>query len=330
MPSDETGPRERRTELLIGVDIGGTKTACILGDAEGNTVDKISFATDHRGGPAAVLKRVCAEVTKLQEGRQVQAVGVSCGGPLDSAAGVVLGPPNLPGWDSVPVVRVLAEACGLPTRLENDANAGALAEWRFGAGRGCRNMIFITAGTGLGCGLIVDGRLYGGTNDMAGEAWHIRLAPLGPRGYGKSGSFEGFCSGGGIGRLAGMMLRDADRRGRQSCLFAPWLEEPLTAKAVAEAAHAGDALACEILHCAGSRLGEGLSVLIDVLNPEVIVLGSLAVRLGERYLGPAREVIGREALVRSAAVCRVVPAELGERAGEVAALCVALEAAAGG
>jgi len=315
--------------LLIGIDIGGTKTACVVGDANGATLEKVAFATDHAGGPDRVLGRVCEVVAEMRQGRDVAAIGISCGGPLDSSAGLVLGPPNLPGWDRVPVVEIISGATGLPARLENDANAGALAEWRFGAGRGCRNMVFITAGTGLGCGLIVDGRLYTGTNDMAGEAGHVRLAPTGPRGYGKSGSFEGFCSGGGIGRLAELVLRDAEDRGERSTLFRTRLIGRLTAKAVGEAAAGGDELAHRILSEAGRRLGEGLAVLVDILNPEVIALGSLAVRLGELYLGPARQVIAREALSRSGDVCRVVPAELGERTGEVAALCVAMEAATG-
>ncbi len=348
----------------LGVDIGGTKTAVVLGNERAETIRKIAFETDHVGGPEAVLEGIKGAVDELvgaavgtglvpsgcssdvtshvPTGAEaarcvpaVAAVGVSCGGPLDSAAGVVLGPPNLPGWDEVPVVEILSRHTGLPVRLENDANAGALAEWRFGAGRGSRtklascarrNLVFITAGTGLGCGLIVDGRLYSGTNDMAGEAGHIRLAPYGPRGYGKFGSFEGFCSGGGIARLGLQMLDEAARRGERSLLFRARLEGPLTTQAIAEAAQEGDELAHAILRRAGQRLGEGLAVLIDVLNPEVIVLGSLAVRLGELYLGPAREVIAREALQRSAEVCRIVPAELGERAGEVAALCVAMEA----
>lgn len=323
----------------LGVDIGGTKTSVVLGDEAANTLAKVTFETNHAGGPGAVLEQVRRAIDELRErttsselscGEEqgtlsVCAVGISCGGPLDSQRGLILGPPNLPGWDEVPVVEIIRRHTGLPTYLENDANAGALAEWQFGAGRGCRNMVFITAGTGLGCGLIVDGRLFTGTNDMAGEAGHIRLAPYGPLGYGKFGSFEGFCSGAGIARLGQQMLMEAGREGERSVLFRRRLEGPLTTRVIAEAAQGGDALAHRILRRAGERLGEGLAVLIDILNPEVIVLGSLAVRLGELYLGPAREVIAREALTRSVAVCRIVPAALGERTGEVAALCVAMQ-----
>ena len=313
----------------LGIDIGGTKTAVFLGNERAETLARIEFATDHVGGPETVLgdieraaHRVCEQLGVTFD--DLQGVGISCGGPLDSATGVVLGPPNLPGWAEVPVVERVAAFTGLPTFLENDANAGAVAEWRFGGGRGCRNVVFITAGTGLGCGLVLDGRLYSGTNDMAGEAGHVRLAPYGPEGYGKFGSFEGFCSGAGIAKLAARDLDAAARTGRRSSLFAVRSERELTTRDVAEAALAGDELAADVLRAAGEYLGRGLAILIDLLNPEVIVLGSLAVRLGERYLGPAREVIAREALSRAAQVCRIAPAELGERIGDVAALCVAM------
>ena len=313
----------------LGIDIGGTKTAVLLGDEQADTLARIEFATDHAGGPEAVLERVVEAAREVCDGAgaalgDLAGAGISCGGPLDSARGVVLGPPNLPGWDDVPVVDYIARATGLPAFLENDANAGAVAEWQFGAGRGCRNVVFITAGTGLGCGLVLDGRLYSGTNDMAGEAGHVRLDDYGPQGYGKFGSLEGFCSGAGIAKLAARELSEATRRGGRSALYAKWTSGEVTTKDVAEAALQGDKLACEVMRKAGEYLGQGLSILIDILNPEVIVLGSLAVRLGELYLGPAREVIAREALPRAAAVCRIVPAQLGERIGDVAALCVAM------
>ncbi len=312
------------TQAFIGIDIGGTKTAVLLGDAKAQVLQRTAFETDHAAGPESVVEQIACAVDQLRQGHDIAAMGVSCGGPLDSARGVILGPPNLPGWDDVPIVDILREHTGLPTYLENDANAGALAEWKFGAGRGFGNVIFITAGTGLGCGLILDGRLYSGTNDMAGEAGHIRLAADGPEGYGKRGSFEGFCSGAGIARLAEGMIAECRTRGTQSVLLNLPAGQTVTTKQVADAAKAGDPPANEILRKAGERLGEGLSILIDILNPEVIVLGSLAVRLGDLYLGPARGVIAREALARAAEICRVVPAQLGERIGDVAALCVAM------
>ncbi len=255
--------------------------------------------------------------------QDVEAVGISCGGPLDSRAGLVLGPPNLPGWDDVPVVAELSRAAGRPAYLQNDANAGALAEWKFGAGRGTQNMIFITAGTGFGAGLILDGRLYSGTNDMAGEIGHVRLERYGPFAYGKTGSVDGLCGGAGIAQVARERMDLAARRGEHSLLFMH--RGDITARVVAEAAAEGDELAARVLQQAGEYWGQALAILVDVLNPQRIVTGSLAVRMGERILGPAVEAMRREALALSAGVCEVVPAELGERLGDVAALCVAMQ-----
>ena len=177
---------------FIGIDIGGTKCAVVSGSLEAGVRDKIRFDTV---SCEQTLAQIYAAVEKLMP---ADAIGVSCGGPLDEKRGVILSPPNLPGWDEVHIVEELERRFGIPAKLLNDANAGALAEWNFGAGRGSENMLFLTFGTGLGAGLILGGRLYSGTNGNAGEIGHIRLAPSGPIGYGKAGSFEGFCSGGGI------------------------------------------------------------------------------------------------------------------------------------
>ena len=188
----------------LGLDIGGTKCAVILGEAkpEGGVriLERTALLTSSLKKWEDVLKALCVRggtmLENLEDGRsRLQAVGISCGGPLDSRRGVILSPPNLPGWDQVPAVSFIRERMDRPVFLQNDANACALAEWKYGAGRGCRNMIFLTFGTGLGAGLILNGKLYTGTNDMAGEAGHVRLSPHGPVGYGKEGSFEGFCSG---------------------------------------------------------------------------------------------------------------------------------------
>ena len=179
-----------------GLDIGGTKCALVIGDRTGKVLARWQVATADYG---ADWQRLINDLLKNAEGIYTRplAAGVSCGGPLSSARGVIMSPPNLPGWDDVHIVEWLQNRLSVPAFLQNDANACALAEWQFGAGRGCKNMVFLTFGTGMGAGLILDGRLYAGTNDMAGEAGHMRLAPDGPEGYGKRGSFEGFCSGGG-------------------------------------------------------------------------------------------------------------------------------------
>ena len=309
----------------IGFDIGGTKCAVILGrivDGDILVVSKRRFATSEAASPEDCLERMCREAGELTAAagigmEAVSGVGISCGGPLDSAAGVIQSPPNLPGWDNIPAASIVGGRLGLPARLENDANACALAEWKFGAGRGSRDMIFLTFGTGLGAGIISGGRLVSGHSGMAGECGHVRLAPDGPTGYGKAGSFEGFCSGGGIKRLAERMMAEAKAAGRESALF----NEPhLSARTVALAAKAGDALAKEVYNESARRLGQALAILIDLLNPEAIVIGSIYTRDTALFKEIAEDVIRNEALPLSAGACRILPAQLTERIGDIAAL----------
>ncbi|MBR6684411.1 MAG: ROK family protein, partial [Firmicutes bacterium] len=256
----------------------------------------------------------------------VQALGISCGGPLNSKTGRVLSPPNLFGWDDIPIVEMMEARYGIPAALQNDANACALAEWRFGAARGFENVIFCTFGTGMGAGLILDGRLYEGTTGMAGEIGHLRLSEHGPVGFGKEGSFEGFCSGGGIAQLARTKVLQALQMGiRPSFCPDVQLLDTLSAKSVAEAAHAGDELAKSIYRECGFYLGRGLSLLIDIINPEVIVLGSIYERSGDLLESSAMEVITQEAIEASAACCKIGGAKLGDQIGDYAALSVAYE-----
>lgn len=321
-------------EYCLGLDIGGTKCAVLLGsldiglDKDRFILDKQVFPTSP--DPEETLDKACTAIHEMLASRsiamsQVIGLGISCGGPLDVAGGRILGPPNLYGWDDVPVVRYLESKLGVGVRLENDANACAVAEWKFGAGIGCRNMVFLTFGTGLGAGLILNGQLYTGANDMAGEVGHIRLADFGPVGFGKAGSFEGFCSGGGIAQLARTMALERIQQGEKP-VICPTLDHlpNLNAKTVGDAAEAGDAFAREIYEVSGRFLGMGLSVLIDILNPEVIVLGSIFYR-SESLLRPAMErMLRREALPQSVKACRVVPAGLGDNIGDYAAMSLVL------
>ena len=312
---------------ILGIDIGGTKCAVTYGRCEGSDIeiaDKVSFLTTTCPETIENLKSGIRQIMERNglTSENTYSIGISCGGPLDSRTGVVMSPPNLPGWDNIPIVRILSEEFGVPAAIHNDANACALAEWTFGAGKGSRNMAFLTFGTGLGAGLILDGKLYSGTNDNAGELGHIRLSDFGPVGYGKSGSFEGFCSGGGIRQLAQSLVKERLQMGRSVSWCPDGDIEKITAKVVADAAREGDALAKEIYDISSRYLGIGLSVLIDIINPEVIVIGSIYTR-NEDMMKPVMDsVISREALPLAAKVCRVVPAALGEAIGDYAALSV--------
>jgi glucokinase len=312
---------------LVAVDIGGTKTAVLVSLEAPAVLDRIEFPTKPAKGPEPALALIKAGIRDLVAKHRLKptAIGVSCGGPLDHIGGIIQAPPNLSTWVDVPVKSMLEDEFGVTCRVENDANAGAVAEHRFGAGQGCRNLVFLTMGTGLGAGIITDGRLYHGANDFAGEIGHVRLTRSGPVGYHKAGSVEGWASGGGMVQVARKAVEAAIKR-KEPTLLAGLLQagKTITARDVALAARKGDAVAARILRSTARRLGETLAILVDILNPERIVIGGLGMRLGDTLLGPAREVMRREALPYSTAVCRVVPAQLGERIGDVAALCVAM------
>jgi glucokinase len=303
-------------QTFIGIDIGGTKTAVSAGDAAGKIFEKKAFPTDRKLETALEnIFRECERLILKYRGETapalghapVTALGISCGGPLDSGRGIIQSPPNLPGWDDVPIVEMLEKRFSLPAAIENDANACALAEWRYGAGRGCGSMIFLTFGTGLGAGLIFDGRLYRGASGLAGELGHLRMSSDGPPGYGKRGSLEGWCSGGG---LSGAFFERYGERisGGEVCLRA----------------EGGDAKALAVVEQSAFMLGRGLALLIDLLNPDRIVMGSIFARSEALFRSRIEEVIKAECLPLCAAACSIRPAALGESLGDIAALSAAL------
>ncbi len=300
---------------FIGLDIGGTKCALGVETAGGNFAEVARFPT---GRPDETLARFATEIARLPAAG-TRAFGISCGGPLDATRGIVLSPPNLPGWDEVRVCEWIDRKFGGQSRLMNDANACALAEWQQGAGRGVQSMMFLTMGTGMGAGLILDGRLYEGLSGSAGEVGHLRLAADGPIGFGKAGSFEGFCSGGGIAQLARTRVAEFAAASTLKTISA----DNLTAREVGLAAEAGDPLALAIWREVGERLGQALAIFIDVLNPARIVIGGIFPRC-EKFIAPAMHaMIAREALPPSARDCAVVPAQLGEEIGSRAAVAIA-------
>jgi len=317
-----------KKSFYLGIDIGGTKCAVIAGTEEMEIMEKISFPTETHKGPdhaISLLLKNASEIVEKRGQHRIKAIGISCGGPLDSKRGIVQSPPNLPGWDNILIVKLFEDKFHIPVYLQNDANACALAEWKFGAGKGTDNMIFLTFGTGMGGGIIINGKLYCGTNDLAGEVGHIRLADDGPEAYGKKGSFEGFCSGTGIAIMAKKVALEKFAQNK-SVAFCRSINDTgnITTRDVAEAAFSGDPDAIGILENAGEYLGKGLSILIDVLNPQRIVIGSVYARC-RQFIEPAcMKVIKQESLAPAAAVCSIVPAALGEEVGDYASLSVAL------
>jgi glucokinase len=314
-------------QVVAGIDIGGTKTAISLFARFPHALARFAFPTDPQKGPTPAIEAIIANLHRALTGEgmtwvDLAAIGVSCGGPLDADRGLIQSPPNLSTWVDVPICRILKEEFGAPCYLENDANAGALAELRFGAGQGAKDLVFLTMGTGLGAGLIINGQLHRGASQLAGEIGHVRLTRSGPVGYGRAGTVEGWASGGGMAQVARMYLGAARARGESTQLESA---ENLTARDVADAARKGDRVAKAVVKKVAEKLGDALAILVDVLNPERIIIGGLALRFGDDILAPARKRMMREALWSSARACMVVPAGLGEEIGDVAALCVALD-----
>lgn len=311
---------------IIGLDVGGTKCAVTLAETLKNErpriLDKVQFPTPHRD-PHGTLERFLTEINSiLSENKlsysEISGIGISCGGPLDSQKGIVLSPPNLPAWDEIRICSYFEEKTGVNTRLQNDANACAVAEWKWGAGKGLQNVVFLTFGTGLGAGLILDGKLYCGANDNAGEIGHVRLEKDGPIGYGKRGSCEGFCSGGGLKQLGIKAMLE----GGESCALyqaAKGDPENVSAKLIASLADSGDEMCLELYRRLGENLGRTLAILCDILDPQAIILGGIFMRADHLLSETLHKVLETEALLP----CKVLKAGLGENVGDFAALSIA-------
>lgn len=313
-------------EYIVGFDVGGTKCAVTLGiDFENGApeiLEKVKFPTE-ADKPYSVLAQFMTELDGILKKRSLSysdicGIGISCGGPLSSEKGVIMCPPNLPKWDNVKICEYFQERTGIPCRLQNDANACAVAEWKYGVGKGLKSMVFLTFGTGLGAGLILDGRLYRGKNDNAGEIGHVRLEPFGPTGYGKAGSCEGFCSGGGIAQMG---ASEVLKQKKGDALYDACDGDPknANAKLIADLAEKGDEACLGIYKKCAEKLGATLSILCDVLDPEAIVIGGIFMRSDFLLREGIEKVMKSEALIP----CKVMKAGLGEQVGDYAALSVA-------
>jgi glucokinase len=307
-------------QSILGLDVGGTKTACVEGTPSGHILQRIEFPT-HAETPfndvfPEIVRHIEAVIaTASNEGRTMAALSVSIGGPLRIDEGFLINPPHLPGWHNLPLkARLRAAFPHIPVFIEHDGNAGALAEFRFGVGKSHPNLqhlVFLTFGTGIGAGFIVNGQILRGATDTAGEVGHWRLADDGPIGFGKRGSWESFASGAGLIQIAAQMFPSR------------WTTtSPISSLVSAMISNDADAL--RVAEVAGTWMGRGLALLIDALNPQIIVFGSLGVVLGERIFASARKVIAAEALPQAAAACKLLPAALGKQIGDVASLMAAL------
>lgn len=315
---------------VLGFDIGGTKCAVLLAHADNGIkiLERGEFPTQSIPSPRLAVDKminIAQQLLRAHKGIRPVALGVSCGSPMDAERGRILSPPHLPGWDDIPITDWLEEAFGIPAFLQNDANACALVEWTMGAGRGVQSMVFCTMGTGFGAGIIADGHLINGTVGLSGEIGHVRLKSAdGSVGYGKAGSVETYCSGEGIAKIAGFYTEQCLREGHEPKWYRDGhTHDKLDAKLVAAYAKHGDPNGIEIYRQAGERLGQALAVLIDVLNPELIVIGSIFVHCEELLRPSMMKALIQEALPASVEACRIVPAQTGERLGDYASVMVA-------
>lgn len=314
-------------ESYAGIDIGGTKIAVCLGRADGTVEfrDELPCARDAQ--PAALLDEALVRL-RAHDARDIgaaRALGVACPGPFAADAQRFLDPPNMPAWHGFDLGAYLASKTALPFLAKNDANALALAEHRWGAGRNVRSLVFFTMSTGFGAGLVLDGRLYEGRSGFAGEVGHLRLSDEGPTGFGKHGSVEGCLSGPGIAQQAAAERLLAEQSGEATLLHDA---ELLDAQALCRAAAAGDAAALRVTGRVARRLGQLMSVLVDILEPELFVVGTIGRAWPELFLEPARAVVEREALAVSCRDLRIEASAL-EDHGSQSALALAMLAAEG-
>jgi glucokinase len=314
---------------VLAFDLGGTKFAFGVVAEDGTVLGSGRVETLAQNGPDQAVKRVAAAARDLLKKLNLNpsdllGIGIASPGPLDIARGCVDGSPNLPGWTGYSIEGELSKAFGLPARIDNDANAAALGEYLFGAGKGRKNLVYVTISTGIGGGAIVDGRLMRGANGNAAELGHITLDIKGPAcPCGGNGCFEMYASGTAIARRT----REALASGvKSSILSLAGNLENVTSHHVLQALAQNDPLAVKIWDESMEYLGRGLAVIIDVFNPEIIVVGGGVTAAGDVLFKPMREKALRYAFPRLAAVCSIVPAGLGGDVGVVGAAACAFEA----
>jgi glucokinase len=310
---------------VLALDIGGTKLAVAVVTPDGRTHGAITEPTDKHRGPDAVIAHLFdmghRSIAAAGLGAPA-AVGISCGGPLDAAAGVLTGPLHLPGWIDVPIVAMASEAFGAPAVVENDATAAVLGEHRFGAAQGADIALYLTLSTGVGGGSVIDGRLHRGAAGNGGEFGHVMVRPGGRRcECGRNGCLEAYASGPNIAVRANELLAASER---DSALRA----EPLgRAEHVSAAAAAGDDLAREVWDETTALLGQAVTDLVNVFEPNVVVLGGGVTRSGALLLDPVRETVRATAMRPAAERAVITLAGLGDEVCVVGAGALALDLA---
>lgn len=312
---------------VLGVDIGGTKTIVAVADADGEIIAQERINTPREQGPASVLGETTSALRRLVEQTgvlDIKAMGIGCGGPLDRERGMILTAPNLPGWENLDLSGYFEGVFDAPVYLDNDVNLMALGEARHGAGVGVDYMTYFNIGTGIGGGIVIGGRLYRGCGN-AGEFGHQIILPDGPAcTCGKRGCLESLCSGTSIARRTREYLQMAGNSASLILDLAGSMQA-VTAHHVAGAARAGDELALRIWHETGTYLGLGVANVISILNPRLVVLGGGVMEAGALLLELVRRTVQDRAMNQLAADAEIVTGQLGDQAGIVGAISLALE-----
>lgn len=309
--------------MILAVDIGGTNFSLALGTPDGRILKRRTGSTDRSGGAGWMIERV------LKVGRRfiasspeaVSACGISFGGPVDFASQRIVNSTHVAGWDDVAIPETIQRYLGIPAVVDNDANVGALGELTFGAGRGCHHLVYYNVGTGIGAGIIIDGEIYRGANGNAGELGHVPVLPDGPLcDCGNRGCLEALCSGTAIGRRGEEAVRTRPGRGggiRQAA------EGQFTAKAVFDAARAGDPLALDLVDETCRYLGMGVAAAMNALAPEAIVIGGSVAKAGRVLFEPLREQADRFLMPVHRPHLRILPARLKGNSGLLGAVALA-------
>jgi glucokinase len=316
---------------LLAIDLGGSKIVTALVSPKGEIIAREYIPTLAEEGTEVVIGRMLAAIDSVTSKANLPRssffnIAVAAAGAIDPEKGIVTASPNLPGWLDVPLKEIVEKATGLETFLINDASAAALGEHHFGAGRGVNNLIYITVSTGIGGGIIINGKLYTGVSGSAGEIGHMTIDVNGPRcNCGNIGCLEVLASGTAVAREAQRLIG----RGKKTIITELAEGEPqnITAQTVAAAAQKGDALALAIISKAATYLGIGLVNLVNIFNPEMIIIGGGMSRMGDMLLEPARQVVAERAFQLPAQRVRIVPSQLGDNAAVLGATAFVRESA---
>jgi len=297
---------------LCGLNVGGTNCSAVAGTDDGQILDRAQWLSDAGRGPDAMIDDLVEHAQALCGNYdEIRGIGLSIGGPLDANRGIIDSPPNLAGWDSIPLRTILQDRLALPVQVDHDAAACALAEWRWGAGEGADRLVYLTCGTGFGAGILIDGQPYYGHGGRSPEIGHVRYAEDGPVAFGKQGSFESYASGSSLRLLAAWKFPER------------WGESPPEPPEIGQLASGGDDDAREVLSINARVVGDACGLVADLFVPRVIVLGSLSLYLGESWIQQVKGRFHEQALPAHVKSCRLTPPGLGERLQDCSALAVA-------